>query len=116
MRSNSSASGFGLSSSESKDDAVVRASALPLVEAIEELGGVMRILLLAPATLPALREELERCGTRELKARVRRDTSALRETPDSACRASALVSASCLSLHTSRPPAPRRRYENSLSV
>ena len=37
-----------------------RASALPLVEAMEQLGGVVRIHVLNPPTLPALREELER--------------------------------------------------------
>ena len=36
-----------------------RASALPLVEAMEELGGVVRIHVLSPPTLPALRAELE---------------------------------------------------------
>lgn len=34
-----------------------RASALPLVEAMEELGGLVRIQVLSPPTLPALREE-----------------------------------------------------------
>ena len=37
-----------------------RGSALPLVEAMEELGGLVRIHVLSPATLPALREELDR--------------------------------------------------------
>jgi tetratricopeptide (TPR) repeat protein len=37
-----------------------RASALPLVEAMEALGGLVRIHVLAPPTLPALREELDR--------------------------------------------------------
>lgn len=37
-----------------------RASALPLVEAMEELGGLVRIHVLSPPTLPALREELDR--------------------------------------------------------
>jgi tetratricopeptide (TPR) repeat protein len=37
-----------------------RASALPLVEAMEELGGLVRIQVLSPPTLPALREELDR--------------------------------------------------------
>lgn len=37
-----------------------RASALPLVEAMEELGGLVRLHVLSPPTLPALREELER--------------------------------------------------------
>ena len=37
-----------------------RASALPLVEAMEELGGLVHIQVLSPATLPALREELDR--------------------------------------------------------
>ncbi|HEV7403252.1 MAG TPA: CHAT domain-containing protein [Chthoniobacteraceae bacterium] len=37
-----------------------RASALPLVEAMEELGGLVRLHILSPPTLPALREELER--------------------------------------------------------
>lgn len=43
-----------------------RASALPLVEAMEALGGLVRIHVLDPPTLPALREELDRAGrTRE---------------------------------------------------
>ncbi|HYC90163.1 MAG TPA: tetratricopeptide repeat protein [Thermoanaerobaculia bacterium] len=37
-----------------------RASALPLVEAMEALGGLVRIHVLDPPTLPALREELDR--------------------------------------------------------
>ena len=37
-----------------------RASALPLVEAMEELGGLVRIHVLSPPTLTALREELDR--------------------------------------------------------
>jgi hypothetical protein len=37
-----------------------RSSALPLVEAMEELGGLVRIQVLSPPTLPALREELDR--------------------------------------------------------
>ena len=37
-----------------------RTSALPLVEAMEELGGLVRIHVLSPPTLPALREELDR--------------------------------------------------------
>ncbi len=37
-----------------------RASALPLVEAMEALGGLVRIHVLSPATLPALRDELDR--------------------------------------------------------
>jgi tetratricopeptide (TPR) repeat protein len=37
-----------------------RASALPLVEAMEALGGLVRLHLLGPPTLPALGEELER--------------------------------------------------------
>ena len=37
-----------------------RISALPLVEAMEELGGLVRIHVLSPPTLPALREELDR--------------------------------------------------------
>jgi len=37
-----------------------RASALPLVEAMEELGGLVRLHILSPSTLPALREELDR--------------------------------------------------------
>ncbi|MGH2744315.1 MAG: CHAT domain-containing protein, partial [Thermoleophilaceae bacterium] len=37
-----------------------RASALPLVEAMEDLGGLVRIHVLSPPTLPALREELDR--------------------------------------------------------
>jgi len=37
-----------------------RASALPLVEAMEDLAGVVRIHVLAPPTLPALRAELDR--------------------------------------------------------
>jgi hypothetical protein len=37
-----------------------RASALPLVEAMEELGGLVRLHVLSPPTLPALREELDR--------------------------------------------------------
>ena len=37
-----------------------RSSALPLVEAMEELGGFVRIQVLSPPTLPALREELDR--------------------------------------------------------
>lgn len=37
-----------------------RASALPLVEAMEELGGLVRIQVLSPPTLSALREELDR--------------------------------------------------------
>ena len=37
-----------------------RASALPLVEAMEQLGGLVRIHVLSPPTLPALREELKR--------------------------------------------------------
>jgi len=39
-----------------------RASALPLVEAMEQLGGVVRIHVLNPPTLPALREELDRAS------------------------------------------------------
>ena len=37
-----------------------RASALPLVEAMEDLGGRVRLRVLSPPTLPALREELDR--------------------------------------------------------
>ncbi len=37
-----------------------RASALPLVEAMEALGGLVNIHVLSPPTLPALREELDR--------------------------------------------------------
>lgn len=37
-----------------------RASALPLVQAMEELGGLVRIHVLAPPTVTALRQELER--------------------------------------------------------
>lgn len=37
-----------------------RASALPLVEAMEKLGGLVQIHLLNPPTLPALRTELDR--------------------------------------------------------
>jgi tetratricopeptide (TPR) repeat protein len=37
-----------------------RASALPLVEATETLGGLVRIHVLGPPTLPALRDELDR--------------------------------------------------------
>lgn len=37
-----------------------RASALPLVEAMEYLGGLVRLHVLSPPTLPALRDELER--------------------------------------------------------
>ncbi|HEX2201933.1 MAG TPA: tetratricopeptide repeat protein [Longimicrobium sp.] len=37
-----------------------RASALPLVEAMEALPGLVRIHVLSPPTLPALREELDR--------------------------------------------------------
>ena len=37
-----------------------RASALPLVEAMEALGGLVRLQVLSPPTLPALREELDR--------------------------------------------------------
>lgn len=37
-----------------------RASALPLVEAVEDLAGVVRIHVLVPPTLPALRAELDR--------------------------------------------------------
>jgi tetratricopeptide (TPR) repeat protein len=47
-----------------EDDACIyidhRASALPLVEAMEALGGLVRIHVLSPPTLPALREELDR--------------------------------------------------------
>lgn len=39
-----------------------RASALPLVEAMEALGGLVRIDVLDPPTLSALREELDRAG------------------------------------------------------
>jgi hypothetical protein len=39
-----------------------RASALPLVEAMEALGGLVRIHVLSPPTLPALREELDRAS------------------------------------------------------
>jgi tetratricopeptide (TPR) repeat protein len=37
-----------------------RASALPLVETTEALGGLVKIHILSPATLPALRDELDR--------------------------------------------------------
>ena len=37
-----------------------RASALPLVEAMESLPGLVKIHVLSPPTLPALREELDR--------------------------------------------------------
>ena len=37
-----------------------RASALPLVDAMEALGGLVRLRVLNPPTLPALREELDR--------------------------------------------------------
>ncbi len=37
-----------------------RASALPLVEAVEALGGLVQLHILSPATLPALRKELDR--------------------------------------------------------
>ncbi|HXU31309.1 MAG TPA: tetratricopeptide repeat protein [Thermoanaerobaculia bacterium] len=40
-----------------------RASALPLVEAMESLPGLVEILVLSPPTLPALREELDRAHT-----------------------------------------------------
>lgn len=40
-----------------------RASGLPLVEAMETLGGLVEIHVLQPATLPALRDELERART-----------------------------------------------------
>jgi tetratricopeptide (TPR) repeat protein/Mrp family chromosome partitioning ATPase len=47
-----------------EDDACLyidhRASALPLVEAMEALGGLVRLHVLDPPTLPALREELDR--------------------------------------------------------
>jgi len=43
-----------------------RASALPLVEAMEALGGLVNIYVLSPPTLPALREELDR-ASREAK-------------------------------------------------
>ena len=39
-----------------------RTSALPLVEAMEALGGLVHIHVLSPPTLPALREELDRAG------------------------------------------------------
>src|SRR5271165_345865 len=43
-----------------------RSSALPLVEAMEELGGLVSIHVLSPPTLPALRKELDRAsGSRE---------------------------------------------------
>jgi tetratricopeptide (TPR) repeat protein len=41
-----------------------RASALPLVEAMEELGGLVRIQVLSAPTLPALRQELDRARSR----------------------------------------------------
>lgn len=37
-----------------------RSSALPLVDAMEQLPGMVELHILAPATLPALREELDR--------------------------------------------------------
>jgi len=37
-----------------------RTSALPLVEAMEDLGGLVRLHVLSPPTLPALREEIDR--------------------------------------------------------
>ncbi len=37
-----------------------RASALPLVDAMETLGGLVRLHVLSPPTLPALRDELDR--------------------------------------------------------
>ena len=40
-----------------------RASALPLVEAMEDLGGLVRLHVLSPPMLPALREELDRART-----------------------------------------------------
>ncbi|MBL8541860.1 MAG: tetratricopeptide repeat protein [Betaproteobacteria bacterium] len=40
-----------------------RASALPLVEAMEDLPGLVRLTILSPPTLPALREELDRART-----------------------------------------------------
>ena len=42
-----------------------RASALPLVEAMESLPGLVKIHVLSPPTLPALREELDRAGGAE---------------------------------------------------
>ncbi|MFZ2855342.1 MAG: CHAT domain-containing protein [Rhodocyclaceae bacterium] len=53
-----------LASARPEDDACGyldhRASALPLVEAMEDLGGLVRLHVLSPPTLPALRDELER--------------------------------------------------------
>ncbi len=43
-----------------------RLSALPLVEAMEALGGLVNVHVLSPPTLPALREELDR-ASREAK-------------------------------------------------
>jgi tetratricopeptide (TPR) repeat protein len=40
-----------------------RASALPLVEAMEDLGGLVRLHVLSPPTLSALREEIDRART-----------------------------------------------------
>jgi tetratricopeptide (TPR) repeat protein len=42
-----------------------RASALPLVEAMESLPGLVKIHVLSPPTLPALREELDRARDNE---------------------------------------------------
>lgn len=44
-----------------------RASALPLVEAMESLPGLVKVHVLSPPTLPALREELERARNDEKK-------------------------------------------------
>ena len=42
-----------------------RASALPLVEAVEALPGLVKITVLSPPTLPALRQELDRARDRK---------------------------------------------------
>ncbi len=39
-----------------------RSSALPLVEAMEDLGGLVRLHVQSPPTLPALREEIDRAA------------------------------------------------------
>ncbi len=47
-----------------------RASALPLVEAMEALPGLVELFVLSPPTLPALREELDRARTVEMPYHV----------------------------------------------
>jgi hypothetical protein len=113
-----------------------RASALPLVEAMEALGGLVRIHVLDPPTLTALREELDRArragepyhvvhfdghgvydrhaGLGGLASRIRRTSASSRSavtapsTRASSVRCSAITASRSSSSKLARPPSRRR--------